>query len=111
MSDPALTTIVDLHGDRVSRGRPLVSIGTMSAAPARSRMALAAARKNGKNANKHKKQCGRTCQTQVANCQEFVIISCSDQADAEACRERALPCCDPLSTCDATAMLECFLRP
>ncbi len=108
MSERILQSLFDRPGNDVFRRRPIMTIGTTLAA-AMNQSAFAAAPKNGIHASKKKrKKCGRTCQGQVTDCQEAFIIGCASYENAEACRQRSLPCCDPLATCDATAMLECL---
>jgi hypothetical protein len=108
MSEQLFKTVLDRSGEPGSR-RSLATIGAMALAAAMNQSTVAAARKNGKNAKKKSwKKPGKRCQAQVANCQEFVVIGCSGREDAEACEVQAFPCCDFLSTCDATSMLDCI---
>ena len=113
MSGRTFQSLFDRPGNDVFRRWPLMTIGTTLAA-AMNQSAIAAAPKNGIHATKNKKKrrkCGRTCQEQVTNCQEAIRLTCSSTENSVACRQRSLPCCDPLATCDATAMLECLLAP
>jgi hypothetical protein len=108
MSEQLFKTVLDRSGEPGSR-RSLATISAMALAAAMNQTPVAAARKNGKNAKKKpRKRAGQRCQAQVADCQEFVVIGCSGRDDAGPCEAQAFPCCDFLSTCDATSMLDCI---
>jgi hypothetical protein len=58
-----------------------------------------------KKKKKKKGDVNKFCKQQVSDCQTFVTVQCAGNPD---CLD-ALPCCDPLATCDFGGWLNCLI--
>lgn len=96
--------------ERISRRKSLFTIAVLallgtSVSPAAAKNVKRRKRKSKRKSNQNAEE---ICQAQVVECQEMLFVLCQDRDDPAACEAPSLPCCQPLATCDATAMLDCF---
>lgn len=59
---------------------------------------------------KRKKSAGKACKKQVGRCESAVAAQCAIALIPESCLRQLMPCCAPLSSCDATAAYECVFQ-
>lgn len=56
------------------------------------------------------KQCKKKCQQQASQCENVVRPYCEEvDPGGNGCLQRVLPCCYPLTSCDAAASTQCFI--
>jgi hypothetical protein len=97
----------DLHLDRLPRRASLTTLGVGGLAALASPFTATAKRKR-KNANAKKAKTNKAkerCETQVAQCTDFIVASCPGDA---ACVAKFQPCCTFSGLCDFTGFLTCL---
>lgn len=73
--------------------------------------ALAAPELTSAGKGKVKKQANKQCKKQGGQCRAFVLETCAQVEDRQACEEAYAPCCKHFERCDAGAGLRCFSEP
>jgi len=97
----------DLHFDRLTRRASLTTLGVAGLAAFASPFNATAKRKH-KNANTNQAQTNTAierCQTQVAQCTDFISAACPGDA---ACVAKFQPCCTFSEQCDFTGFITCL---
>jgi hypothetical protein len=95
----------DLHFENLTRRASLSTLGVAGLA-ALSTPFTAAAKQKHRNGEKEKtNKAKERCQTQVAQCTDFVVASCPGDA---ACVAKLQPCCAFSGQCDFTGFITCL---
>src|SRR5215213_3026252 len=97
----------DLHFDRLTRRAVLTTLGVAGLAAFVCPFNATAKRKH-KKANTNQAQTNTAierCQTQVAQCTDFISAACPGDA---ACAAKFQPCCTFSEQCDFTGFITCL---
>jgi hypothetical protein len=97
----------DLHFDSLTRRASLTTLGVVGLAALASPF-TATARQKHKHANKKREKTNKAkerCETQVAQCTDFIAASCPGDA---ACVAKFQPCCTFSGQCDFTEFITCL---
>jgi hypothetical protein len=87
----------------LSRRRSLLTLGGAGLTSAIAGNSVAKAGKRGK-------QCKKKCQQQESQCEDVVRAFCNEvDPGGNGCTMTVLPCCTPLSSCNAAASTQCFI--
>jgi hypothetical protein len=98
---------LDTFARPTSRRDSLLASGGVGLAAALSGVFGAAAKT--KSGKRGKKKCKDKCKAQVGQCTLVANLVCNGGPDPEVCKEKFLPCCDFLATCQAGEMLQCII--
>jgi len=95
----------DLHFDSLTRRASLTALGVGGLAVLASPLTTAAKQKhkNARNAKTNKAK--ERCETQVAQCTDFISAACPGDA---ACVAKFQPCCTFSGQCDFTGFITCL---